>query len=71
MFVLAFYFLPVRFYVLRPEECSKTHEPGFRLVCFLDTRWQKSIVSKMDILTISMCEDFFIMNRGRCITHFS
>lgn len=33
-------------FVLRHEECSKTHELGLRLVCFLVTRWQKSIASE-------------------------
>lgn len=49
------------FSALTHEECSKSHELGFRLVCFLVTRWQKSIVSKMNILTLSICEVFIII----------
>lgn len=51
----------VNIYVLRHEEYSKNHELCFRLVCLLVTRWQKSVVLKMNILTISICEVFFII----------
>lgn len=52
-------------FVLRHEECSKTYELSLMLVCFLVTRWQKSIASETSDRWRVL---FPHLSSGECIT---